>query len=210
MITVIAGVNGAGKSSVVGSYIRNTGAEYFNPDEVCRELMKDAPKLSQGEANARAWQMGYDQLNRAIDNDLPYTFETTLGGNSVAEKLHEAIDKGVAVRIFFVGLSSPELHIERVKYRVSRGGHDIPEEKIRERWDGAIYNLITLIPRCSAVVVYDNSTPFREDGKTAAVCLFSLNGNVFVQLPIRDMPEWAKPLASTAMERVAKSQDNWR
>jgi predicted ABC-type ATPase len=201
VITVIAGVNGAGKSSIAGASIRHAGGDYFNPDEVSRRLMDDDSSLILAQANATAWKMGYDQLARAIDEEQNYIFETTLGGNSICGLLHEAINRGLEVRIFFCGLSSPELHLERVAARVARGGHHIPEEKIRERWTGSIHNMLGLIPRCSAVRVFDNSEPADSNGPKP-VCLFSLKGNKFDSLPVDAMPEWAKPLASAAIKRV--------
>ena len=113
MITVIAGVNGAGKSSVAGASIRLAGGEYFNPDEVARQLKSEDTSLSLYDANSKAWKIGYDQLVYAIKQNIDYIYETTLGGNSITRRLLEAIESGVQVRIFYVGLSSPELHIER-------------------------------------------------------------------------------------------------
>jgi predicted ABC-type ATPase len=55
------------------------------------------------------------------------------------------LSDGIEVRIWFVGLSSPELHVQRVRLRVARGGHDIPEETIRERYDRSRINLIEMI-----------------------------------------------------------------
>lgn len=201
MITVIAGVNGAGKSSVAGANIRHKGADYFNPDEVARDLRADNPALSEAEANGQAWQMGYEQLLRAIDEGQDYIFETTLGGNTICQTLHDAIDRGEEVRVFFVGLASPELHIARVAARVSRGGHPIPEAKIRERWISAIHNLMGLIPRCTAVSVFDNSAEDTGSGPTP-VCLFSLQGEQFISPPVNPMPNWGKPLASVAITRA--------
>lgn len=200
MISVIAGINGAGKSSIAGARIRSAGGDYFNPDEVARSLMDADRTLSLTEANAQAWKMGFEQLSRAIEEELDYTFETTLGGNSICQLLHEAIDKGREVRIFFCGLASPELHIKRVAARVARGGHDIPEAKIRERWTGAIHNMLGLIPRCAAVRVFDNSEP-SDRGGPQPVCLFSLVGNSFDSFPVESMPEWVKPLASAAIRK---------
>lgn len=60
--------------------------------------------------------------------------------------------------IWFCGLSSPELHIARVRARVAAGGHPIPEEKIRERYALAQLNLIKLMPHVVYIKVYDNST----------------------------------------------------
>jgi predicted ABC-type ATPase len=201
VITVIAGVNGAGKSSVVGANLRGMGGDYFNPDEVARCLMDANSSLSQTEANAQAWKRGFNQLSRAIDEGQDYTFETTLGGNSICQLLHDAMDRGREVRIFFCGLVSPELHIDRVAARVARGGHCIPEAKIRKRWTGAIHNMMGLIPRCAAVCVFDNSAP-ADEGGPSPVCLFSLRGDGFDSLPVNPMPEWAKPLASAAIKRL--------
>ncbi len=201
MITVIAGVNGAGKSSIVGAYIRDNGGEYFNPDEVARSLIADNPSISSDEASAEAWKTGFAQLLQAIENDADYTFETTLGGNSIASELHRVIDLGRQVRIFYCGLSSPELHIERVAARVVRGGHDIPSEKIYERWKNSVLNLIGLIPGCYALRVFDNSAPSDENGPNP-LCLFSLSNGEFDSDPLHDMPEWAKPLAGAALKRA--------
>lgn len=201
MITVIAGVNGAGKSSIVGANLRSNGGDYFNPDEVSQDLMANNPSISQQEANGKAWMIGYNQLLRAINEGQDYIFETTLGGSSICAALHNAMDLGQPVRIFFCGLASPELHIQRVAERVAMGGHDIPEAKIRERWSNAILNMIDLIPRCQAVRVFDNSAP-TNDGKPSPVCLFTLSNGQFDEMPIEAMPEWAKPLAATAIKHV--------
>lgn len=201
MITVIAGVNGAGKSSIVGANLRSAGGDYFNPDEYARKLMENDPSMTLQVANGQAWQTGFEQLSRAIAEDLDYTLETTLGGSSICRLLHEAIDRGQMVRIFYCGLASPALHVERVAARVERGGHDIPERKIRERWTDSIHNLLGLIPRCAAVRVFDNSEPDNGNGPLP-VCLFSLVGDDFDVMPIDPMPEWAKPPAAKAIRRA--------
>ncbi len=199
MIRVIAGVNGAGKSSVAGAHIRAQSGDYFNPDEVARELMAASPGLSQRDANSRAWHIGYEQLQRAISEEACFTYETTLGGNQVCRTLHEAIDRGGSVAIFFVGLESPELHIQRVAERVARGGHAIPEADIRRRWKGALRNMVGLIPRCAAITVVDNSRPM-TGGRPNPRVVFRMRERRFTQMPDADTPDWAKPLASVAMQ----------
>jgi hypothetical protein len=62
------------------------------------------------------------------------------------------------VRIFYVGLGSVEQHIERVRRRVARGGHDIPEERIRVRYDNSRKNLVKLLPYLAELVAFDNTT----------------------------------------------------
>lgn len=204
MITVIAGVNGAGKSSVVGSKFRSLGIEYHNPDEKAQALLLQHPSLKLNEANGQAWRYGFDKLSQAVSDDLDYIFETTLGGNSVPEKLHEAADANQKINIIFCGLNSPELHLQRVKARVKRGGHDIPEEKIRQRWVRSIYNMTQLIPVCENVKVYDNSRPL-VDGKPSPILLFSMQGGAFKLPPTEAIPDWAKPLATAAILTHNKS-----
>ncbi|VAW67815.1 hypothetical protein MNBD_GAMMA09-400 [hydrothermal vent metagenome] len=198
MITVITGVNGAGKSSIAGVWIRDAGGEYFNPDEVARQLQSQEPKLSQYAANGQAWQMGFDYLLNAIKHDSDYTFETTLGGNTITQSLLDAIEKGVHIRIIYVGLSSAELHIERVQYRVSQGGHDIPEDKIWERYSRSIHNMMTLLPGCVEVLVLDNSSPILN-GKPGIKKLFGIKSGK-ITIVTQDLPAWAKPLATVALK----------
>ena len=202
MITIIAGINGAGKSSIAGEKMRREGSNYFNPDEVARGLMDRDASLTPHEANARAWMMGYKELSRAIEDGANFTLETTLGGTSICEKLHEAMKRGQKVRIFYIGLDSPELHIERVAARVAKGGHDIPEDRIRQYWKKSIHNMLSLIPHCAEVQVFDNSAPASERGKPQPVRLFSLVGDELAFPLVDPMPEWAKLLADAVMQRV--------
>ena len=128
-LTVIAGTNGAGKSSIVGMFMRRHGGEYYNADEWARGLLGDDPELSQTEANGLAWLAGKEMLEAAIEQGRDYIFETTLGGNTIPLLISRAAARGHRVVIWYVGLESPETHIDRVQARVRRGGHDIPEEK---------------------------------------------------------------------------------
>src|SRR6058998_3059364 len=126
---VLAGVNGAGKSSIGGASLRSFGGEYYNPDEAARALMAANPALSQVEANGAAWRQGRRLLERALAERLDYAFETTLGANTIPPLLAEAASQGYEVRIWYVGLASPELHIARVRSRAPgrtryfRAGH---------------------------------------------------------------------------------------
>ena len=94
-IHVLAGVNGAGKSSIGGAAVRQHGGEYFNPDEVARTLSGKAPALTQADANSAAWRQGASLLSRAIDERLEFTFETTLGGNTITSLLVQAAEQGI-------------------------------------------------------------------------------------------------------------------
>ncbi|MGH8587543.1 MAG: zeta toxin family protein [Gammaproteobacteria bacterium] len=157
-IYVLAGVNGAGKSSIGGTAFRAFGADYYNPDEAARALMGANPGLSQSDANSAAWHQGKRLLEQAMARRLDFAFETTLGANTIPRLLGEAASQGIEVHVWYAGLSSPELHIERVRARVRKGGHDIPEADIRRRYQYSRLNLIHLLPKLTALRVYDNPT----------------------------------------------------
>ena len=89
-IYVLAGVNGAGKSSIGGAAFRAFGADYYNPDEAARALMGANPGLSQSDANSAAWHQGKRLLEQAMARRLDFAFETTLGANTIPRLLGEA------------------------------------------------------------------------------------------------------------------------
>ncbi len=202
-ITVLAGVNGAGKSSIGGAQLREHGAEYFNPDEVARTAMAACPGLGQRDANAFAWQGGRRRLEAAIADGSAFAFETTLGGETITRLLLEAATQGAGVRVWFAGLESVELHLQRVAARVKKGGHDIPESDIRRRWVGSHANLIRLIPHLTVLRVYDNS--LERDPATGAPpeprLVLSIEDQRLTFPPANRLgatPQWAKPIVFAA------------
>ena len=202
-IVVLAGVNGAGKSSIGGTRLRDVGVNYFNPDEAAR-IIRETTGCSLEEANGRAWAEGKQRLEQAIAQRKRFNFETTLGGNTIPSLLRKAADAGLDVLIWFVGLSSPEQHIARVRARVAAGGHDIPEEKIRERWDGSQRNLIVLLPHLTELKVFDNSAdadPESGEIPSPVLILHWERGRIVgpSREAIAQTPEWAKPIFLQAM-----------
>jgi len=197
---VLAGVNGAGKSSIGGASLRSFGGEYYNPDEAARALMAANPASSQVEANGAAWHQGRRLLERAIVERLDYAFETTLGANTIPRLLAEAASQGYEVRIWYVGLASPELHIARVRSRVRRGGHDISEQDIRRRYEHSRLNLIHLMPRLAALRVYDNSVEAAGKKPAPLLVLHMEKGKILNHRDLARSPEWAKPIVAAALK----------
>ncbi len=202
-IYVLAGVNGAGKSSIGGASFREFGADYYNPDEIARALISANPKVSQPDANSAAWRQGVRLLKRAIDERLDFAFETTLGANTIPRLLAEAAAQGIEIYVWYIGLSSPELHIERVRARVRRGGHDIPAEQIRRRYDHSRLNLIELLPRLTALQVFDNSAggdPAAGRMPQLKPVLNLAHGKILNPRDLRHTPDWAKPIVAAALK----------
>ena len=202
-IYVLAGVNGAGKSSVGGAMFADAGQEFFNPDLAAQEFLAESPEISQEEANARAWQEGRRLLETSIITRQDFAFETTLGGNTITRLLKEAAKAGIEVRIWYVGLESVDLHIARVRSRVAQGGHDIPEARIRERYDRSRWNLIGLLPNLVELKVFDNtaeSDPRAGSWPEPKLLLHWRHGRIVYSHNLVHMPEWAKPILQRAID----------
>jgi predicted ABC-type ATPase len=201
-ITVLAGVNGAGKSSLAGAYIRAAGGDYYNPDEFTRSLLSSNPGLDPAQANSLAWTRGKELLEHAIATSGDFVFETTLGANTIPRLLARAAEDGIAVKIYFVGLASVAQHLRRVAARVEDGGHDIPEAKIRERWENSRLNLVRLLPYLAELMVWDNSADADfATGAPAPVLLLHLRkGKILAPKNLASTPTWAKPIVAAALK----------
>jgi len=203
ILYVLAGVNGAGKSSIGGRHLLDvSGVSWFNPDTFAREY-REVTGCSQQEANAVAWNEGMRYLDEAIANGTSYAFETTLGGRTVPAKIAAAAVTHDVV-IWYCGLASPELHIARVEARVAAGGHDIPEGKIHERYQSSLLNLIALLPRLMSLTVYDNSAQVvpGEPIPDPVLVLDMYQGKIHFPDTVASImatPDWAKPLVEVAL-----------
>lgn len=119
----------------------------------------------------------------------------------------KACDAGLTVNVWFIGLATPEMHIERVRQRVAQGGHDIPVAKIRERFDRGRENLVRILPYVAALRLFDNSAP--ADPAIGLVPHPRLLIEVVARRIVTpkhlralagQVPEWAKPVAAAALK----------
>lgn len=207
-IIVLAGVNGAGKSSVLSALLVDEGLDCYNADQYAAALVRELG-VSLAEANGRAWQHGKSLLERAMATKGNHAFETTLGGSTIARLLREA-SKTHDVLMLYCGLASPELHIARVAQRVAHHGHPIPEEKIRERWNTSRANLVQLLPVLARLQVFDNSRsvePGHDVPDPALVLELEAGRIVFPDVASREalaaVPLWARPLLEAAIRQRA-------
>lgn len=201
-IGVLAGVNGAGKSSVGGALLGASGSEFLNPDAVAARLRATKPSLSTTAANSLAWRANLARLQDAIETRQNYFFETTLGGRSIVAELERALDAGIPVHMWYVGLESVDLHIARVAQRVRAGGHPIPTPKIRERFDSSRANLVRLLPRLTSLTLVDNSVDAgtRPDGRPLPRILLRMTDHEIVSVcTLTAVPDWAKPIVMAAV-----------
>ena len=207
---MLAGCNGAGKSSVGGAAFRSAGADYFNPDEAARAILAAnaaRSSITQEQANGAAWSEGRRLLERAIGERRDFAFETTLGGHTIADRLRAACGAGIDVHVWFAGLETVEMHVERVRQRVAQGGHDIPEAKIRARFDRSRENLIGLVPHIASLRLFDNSTPgdpARGRVPQPRLLVQMVKGRITAPRTLRTLlgetPHWAKPVVAATLK----------
>jgi predicted ABC-type ATPase len=182
--------------------LQEAGADYFNPDEAARRIRSANPGMTEVEANSAAWHQGKRLLERAIAERLDFAFESTLGATTIPALLASAASLGIEVRVWYVGLSSPELHIARVRARVAHGGHDIPEADIRRRWETGRLNVIRLLPALTELRVFDNSgdaDPHAGAVPAPVLLLHVRRGRIVAPRDLSATPAWAKPLVAAAM-----------
>ena len=203
VITVLAGVNGAGKSSVGGAQLTERGGEFYSPDLAARVARIAVPTLTPEEANAFAWRHGKERLEAAIASRTDFNFETTLGGETITKILIDAARQGATLNVWYAGLSSVDLHLKRVAARVKKGGHPIPESDIRKRWVGSHLNLIKLLPHIAHLRIFDNSEekdPDRGEPPDPKLLLAITDRAITFPEPadLKDTPDWAKPIVVAA------------
>lgn len=203
---VLAGVNGSGKSSIGGATFESCGVVYYNPDAAAKKLKAIHPDMTQPIANGHAWKLGKEMLEKAIRRRETFAFETTLGGKTITSLLIDAAKAGVKVKVWYAGLNSADLNIARVKARVDSGGHDIPEEAIRRRWDGSRRNLLKLLPYLDSLRLYDNSEEAdpKEGNQPQPKLLLHIEEKKLVGPDLSDAPEWAKPIIEAALNIYEK------
>ncbi len=142
-------------------------------------------------------------MERVVAERCNFAFETTLGGNTITRLLDIALSAGIEVRIWYVGLRSPELHIARVQARVARGGHSIPEATICARYNSSRFNLIQLLPKATEVLLYDNSEeadPHTGKAPQPLLVAHIMRGRIVSSCRLSLTPEWAKPIMAAAMK----------
>lgn len=209
VIYVLAGVNGAGKSSIGGAVLRSVGIEWFNPDTFAREVREQLGS-DPATANAHAWAEGQRRLQRALTQGRSYAFETTLGGRTVAARLSDAAATH-DVLMWFVGLDTVDRHLARVRLRVSQGGHDIPAATIRARFARSPLNLIALMPRLARLRMFDNSVDAATGDPIPDPLLVLDVRDGRVMYPkasdrpsLHQVPRWSRPIVEAALSAAGR------
>lgn len=159
---IISGCNGAGKTTASYTVLPEilNCREFVNADEIARGLSPFNP----GSVAIEAGKLMLQRIEELLKRNETFSIETTLATRSYVNLVKQAQEQGYSVRLLFFWLSTPELAVKRVAERVSKGGHDIPQDIIRRRYVAGINNLFKLfMPIVNYWAIFDNSeTPRRK------------------------------------------------
>jgi len=183
ILVAIAGPNGAGKSSYFETHLSPAALDFVNADILAQSLKIDAYAAS---------SLADDLRRQLVQRRESFVFETVFS-DPVGDKLEflkSAEKAGYFVFLIFIGISGPEISGDRVAMRVSQGGHDVPTEKMMERYPRVMSNLKRALVEIANVWVYDHTDlevgyrliATREDGQ-----------DIELHEPI---PEWLRALLS--------------
>lgn len=167
---LIAGPNGAGKTTATLKHPLSgllTGVHFLNPDVRTLELLQQRGIASFAEAsrqpavlrelNIQAAEDSHAELVQRLRAGEAVAVETVLSTAKYQPVAAEVLAAGGRCFLIYVALNSPELSVQRVRRRVSEGGHDVPPEKLRERWERSLKMLPWFASRAHRFWVFDNS-----------------------------------------------------
>lgn len=195
VLIMLAGINGAGKTTFYHQHIENFGIEFINADQIAKDGMGYGNDLTREQAT-EVREYADELRSRRVQQRLSFVTETVFsdeGGHKIG-LLKEARENGFLVILYYIGIDSIELAQIRVMNRVLCGGHDVPPDVIAKRYPRSLENLIKSIGVPQHTLLFDNST----SGMYRFVCHANEDGLRFDQA---FCPGWAEEyLAGVSLE----------
>ena len=153
---ILAGPNGAGKTTASKTLLPEVFATniFLNADEIAAQLNP----LNVEAAAMQAARIMLKQIDEMLEKKATFCIETTLATRSYLQLVKRAQLMGYEVVLYFFYLPSAEMAKERVKLRVSEGGHNIPEDVIERRYNSGIKNFFDYILLADRWYIYENIT----------------------------------------------------
>ncbi|MBS9776144.1 MAG: zeta toxin family protein [Fusobacterium sp.] len=185
---IFAGVNGAGKSTLYNSNIVTNLEKIFNnsvrinTDEIVRTFGDWKNEADQ----IKAARIAIKLRNECFKEGKSFNEETTLTGKSILKVIDKAEQLKYKIHLFYVSVDNPEIAKERIKNRVKKGGHHIPDKVVEKRYYESIENLQKIINKCDVIKIFDNTQIYKK------ICLINKEKKIFYFS--KDIPEWSKKI----------------
>lgn len=184
LLIVIGGPNGAGKTTAAMAVLPEALSlvEFLNADEIAKGLSP----LNPSSVDIQAGRLLLERAHHFLEKGISFGFESTLSASAPIKLMKAAKEKGYQVILLYFWLSSPELSMERIRQRVSKGGHHIPDEVVVRRYERSMGNLKQkYIPLADVWMVFDNSKDDPEliaEGEQEANMFNVYNSSTWQQL----------------------------
>ena len=180
---ILAGGNGAGKSTFYRTQLAPLGLPFINADILAKELYPQSPEEHSYDAAKLATEMRF----RLMHEGRSFCFETVFSHPSKIDFVAQAKVLGYEIILVFIHLDTVSLNQARVAQRISEGGHNVPDEKVVSRIPRLLQNIKKTLPLCDQVRILNNS---RIDSPFQQVAVIR-NGQLRQEIPL---PDWAKDL----------------
>ncbi|MDG4602318.1 MAG: zeta toxin family protein [Defluviicoccus sp.] len=182
-LLVIAGPNGSGKSTL-RRWLEAQGValpDHIDPDEIASGLDGDDARRTR-----EAQRIADERRDRFVSEARSFSFETVLSHPSKIAFMREAQAAGYYIILYYVAIADPLVNVARVADRVAKGGHDVPEERIRARYQRSMSLLAEAARAADRVYVFDNS----GCGGERRLCVAIEEGRLRTFEP--DQPDWVR------------------
>ena len=178
---LLAGGNGAGKSTFYQHFLQTTGLPFVNADILARQLDNDQPEKLSYKAARLAERLRTDLLASGTS----FCFETVFSHPSKIDFLATAKAHGYEIILVYIHLLSDSLNQARVKQRVDAGGHNVPAEKIITQIPGTMRYVRDALPLVDTAQFYDNASHMQPYRSIASMHKGKL------QIQQNPLPDWA-------------------
>jgi predicted ABC-type ATPase len=177
----VAGPNGSGKTTLT-TIARRRGVDVVDPDAIARD--QHLPAIAAGRA-------AIERVAEALADRRSLLIETTFAGARPDKLVTDARDRGYRVGLIYVSTGDVEITVRRVRERVARGGHDVPESDVRRRFTRSLENAVRLAGDMDYVRIVDNSG--------ASMVLVARRFEHRGRIDVASIPAWATSLVAAAL-----------
>jgi predicted ABC-type ATPase len=181
---ILAGGNGAGKSTFNQLFLKPKGIKFVNADLLAGEMNPEDP----GQAGYRAGSLAIRLVERLIEQRISFCYETVFSHKSKIDLAAGAKAVGYEIILVYIHLETPELYEARVHQRTVQGGHSVPAEKIYSRLPRTMENISAVIPLADEVSLLDNSSKQNPFAQVAVIKAGEIRPLV------SPLPNWAERL----------------
>ncbi len=154
---IIAGPNGSGKTTFATEFLPDYAKcpNFVNADLIAQGLAPFSPQ----QVAIKAGKLVLQQIDEFSDRGVDFGFETTLSGKLHINLFKELKKKCYKLHLFFLWIPGPELAIVRIKDRVTKGGHDVPQKDVKRRFYRSVSNFFKIYrPSLDKWMLFNNSS----------------------------------------------------